>query len=330
MAIAAFCQRGLHYPCGFYRLTHWMQVPVFTFLTSWPLEDLISPDGSVKVSTGQLFDRLELCTSQSNGASGDRSLIYTQLRARRKPKKPPPRLLVFTGPPGAHMQQVISGMIAAKPELFARVVTHTSREPKEHEVDGVDYHFVDAQTLRFVSAQITCKHWFSWLTSDWAISVFASVLVSSLAELVFCLLLKRARSPFESAKVDYTAQSNGSDRNYNVACITPCSGTGALGWCDVLWQKADWYTVGHEKLRQLNLLLHGLTTAKFRQFEEEPAWLREIRSTLSPFSGQPHFFPWQRSTDVAKCCVTEGFRMSTEIHILALLLTLLKQIFDIP
>lgn len=125
-----------------------VQAPVFTFLTSWPLEDLISPHNSINASTGDLFDRLEASVMEDPNASKRRSITCAHLQMRCKPKRSPPRVIVFTGPTGAAKRAIMAGLVAACPSLFARVVTHTSRRPKEHEVDGVDYHFNDAQTLR--------------------------------------------------------------------------------------------------------------------------------------------------------------------------------------
>lgn len=125
-----------------------MQAPVFTFLTSWPLEDLISPFNGISATSGALFDRLEVAVREDPNPSKRRSITCAHLKTRCKPKRPPPRVLVFTGPAGAAKRAVMAGMVAAYPSLFAKVVTHTSRRPKEHEVDGVDYHFTDAPSLR--------------------------------------------------------------------------------------------------------------------------------------------------------------------------------------
>ena len=126
-----------------------MQAPVFTFLTSWPLEDLISQCNDIDASTGQLFDRLEASIREDSNAA-KRCITCAHLQLRCKPKRPPPRVIVFTGPAGAAKRAIMAGLVASSPNLFARVVTHTCRRPKAHEVDGVDYHFTDAPTLRYV------------------------------------------------------------------------------------------------------------------------------------------------------------------------------------
>jgi hypothetical protein len=125
-----------------------MQAPVFTFLTSWPLEDLVSPYSNIHASNGELFDRLEASTQVDASPAQRCSITCVQLRARHKPRRQPPRVLVFTGSAGAGTRAIMAGLVAAYPRLFARVVTHTSRKPKEHEVDGIDYHFTDVRTLR--------------------------------------------------------------------------------------------------------------------------------------------------------------------------------------
>lgn len=125
------------------------QVPVFTMLTSWPLENLVSPLNGINPSNGELFDMLEASVrDQGAHPAGRRSITCAHLRKRRKPSRPPPRVLVFSGPASAGKRAVMAGMVASHPNLFARVVTHTTRRPREHEVDGVDYCFTDAPQLR--------------------------------------------------------------------------------------------------------------------------------------------------------------------------------------
>jgi hypothetical protein len=119
---------------------------VFHFLTGWAQEDLVSPLNGINLYKGELFDRLEAVVNEE--ASNGRSIAAVHLKERQVPARPPPRVIVFTGAPGAAKRQVMAGLIAAYPACFARVVTHTNRLPKEHEVDGVDYHFSDAPTMR--------------------------------------------------------------------------------------------------------------------------------------------------------------------------------------
>jgi hypothetical protein len=125
-----------------------VQVPIFHFLTSWPLEDLLSPLNGVSVSTGALFDRLETAIKDSPVPSKRRSVTCVHFRHRNNHKRPPPRVLVFSGPPGGGKHAVMAGLVRRYPNLFARVVTHTTRRPREAEVDGDHYHFTDAPTLR--------------------------------------------------------------------------------------------------------------------------------------------------------------------------------------
>lgn len=125
-----------------------VQAPVFSFLTSWPFQDLMSPHNSISDATGELFDRLEASVKEDSNPSKRRSITCAHLRLHRKPRRSPPRVIVFTGPAGAAKRAVMKGLVAANSSLFACVVTHTSRMPKEHEVEGRDYYFTDAKTLR--------------------------------------------------------------------------------------------------------------------------------------------------------------------------------------
>ena len=117
-------------------------------LTSWPMEDLVSPLNGINPSNGELFDMLEAAVLDHAHASGRRRITCAHLRKRCQPKRPPPRVLVFTGPAGAAKRAVMAGLVASHPNLFARAVTHTTRRPREHEVDGTDYCFTDAPEMR--------------------------------------------------------------------------------------------------------------------------------------------------------------------------------------
>ena len=50
-------------------------------------------------------------------------------------------LYVISAPSGAGKTSLVKAMLAARPEL-AVSVSHTTRTPRPHEVDGRDYHFV--------------------------------------------------------------------------------------------------------------------------------------------------------------------------------------------
>lgn len=57
------------------------------------------------------------------------------------------RLVIFSGPSGVGKDTLLDKWIAVNPRV-RRVVTYTTRAPREGEVDGVDYHFVDEPTFR--------------------------------------------------------------------------------------------------------------------------------------------------------------------------------------
>jgi hypothetical protein len=131
-------------------------VPVFQLLTSWTREDLTSPLNGINLKSGALFDRLEHAVREDPSPWKRHAAICAHLKVRNMPARPPPRVLVFTGPAGAAKRQVMAGLVKMLPACFARVVTHTTRLPKEHEVDGVDYHFTDAQALRCGTRFLGC------------------------------------------------------------------------------------------------------------------------------------------------------------------------------
>jgi len=57
------------------------------------------------------------------------------------------RLFVIAAPSGTGKTSLVNALMAAMPEL-AFSVSHTTRRPRPNEVDGRDYHFVDAATFR--------------------------------------------------------------------------------------------------------------------------------------------------------------------------------------
>lgn len=133
-----------------------MQVPVVPWLTGWSREDLVCPLNGISAASGDLFDRLESIVREDASPWKRRAAICAHLQTRAEPARPPPRVIAFTGPAGAGKRAVMRGLVKAHPACFAVVVSHTTRLPKEHEVDGVDYHFTDAPALRCGMLDVTC------------------------------------------------------------------------------------------------------------------------------------------------------------------------------
>lgn len=55
---------------------------------------------------------------------------------RSSPPRMPPRLVVLTGPSAVGRGKLVARLIDEFPDKFGATISHTSRTPKEHEVDG--------------------------------------------------------------------------------------------------------------------------------------------------------------------------------------------------
>jgi guanylate kinase len=68
------------------------------------------------------------------------------------------RLFVISAPSGAGKTSLVKALLAARPQL-ALSVSHTTRTPRAHEVDGRDYHFVSkAQFEALVAGGAFLEH----------------------------------------------------------------------------------------------------------------------------------------------------------------------------
>jgi hypothetical protein len=55
---------------------------------------------------------------------------------RSKPQRAPPRLVVLSAASAVGRSQLVARLLAEFPDKFGVTVSHTSRPPREHEVDG--------------------------------------------------------------------------------------------------------------------------------------------------------------------------------------------------
>lgn len=55
---------------------------------------------------------------------------------RSKPDRNPPRIIVLCGPSAVGRGPLMSRIVAEYPDKFAITISHTTRRPREHEVDG--------------------------------------------------------------------------------------------------------------------------------------------------------------------------------------------------
>ena len=57
------------------------------------------------------------------------------------------RPIVLSGPSGVGKSTILKRLMADFPNSFGFSVSHTSRNPREGEKNGVDYHFSDKETV---------------------------------------------------------------------------------------------------------------------------------------------------------------------------------------
>src|SRR5690242_21432538 len=67
-------------------------------------------------------------------------------------------LFVLSSPSGAGKSTIARKLLASEPEL-SMSVSYTTRPPREGEVDGKDYHFVDLEKFREMVAEHEFLEW---------------------------------------------------------------------------------------------------------------------------------------------------------------------------
>ncbi|GIL93290.1 hypothetical protein Vretimale_15687 [Volvox reticuliferus] len=133
--------RILH--CG---LPH--QAAAFQLLTGWPQEDLLDPLSGTRLSGGRAFDRLEDAVRGNEERTERNAVAAVTLIKRALPERPPPRLIVLVGPSGVGRGALLRRLVNELPDKFGMTVSHTTRPPREHEVLGTDYFFVEVSGFR--------------------------------------------------------------------------------------------------------------------------------------------------------------------------------------
>ncbi|KAI0393657.1 THO complex subunit 1 transcription elongation factor-domain-containing protein [Xylariaceae sp. FL0594] len=63
----------------------------------------------------------------------------------RRPENGKP--IIITGPVGVGKSTLVSMLLARQEGVFGQIIRHTTRSPREGEVDGRDFHFVDAKAF---------------------------------------------------------------------------------------------------------------------------------------------------------------------------------------
>ncbi len=62
-------------------------------------------------------------------------------------------VFVLTGPSGAGKTTILNEILSNYPHVFKRIVTYTTRPPRDGEVNGKDYHFVSFEEFKNLNEQ---------------------------------------------------------------------------------------------------------------------------------------------------------------------------------
>jgi hypothetical protein len=110
------------------------------------------------------------------------ALYFSSMRVQ-KPLGPSP--LVVTGPPQIGKTTILRMLVEKYPGIFGYAVVHSTRKPREGEVDGVDHHFVDRAAYDALEADGEVVDTYVLQTSSYAISRRAIQQVSVAAASAF-------------------------------------------------------------------------------------------------------------------------------------------------
>ena len=89
---------------------------------------------------------ISLVVAASRFSSSHLLLRLTQCRFYSL--KMPARPLVLCGPSGVGKSTIVAKITKEFPNAFGFSVSHTTRQPREGEVDGVSYHYVDTESMQ--------------------------------------------------------------------------------------------------------------------------------------------------------------------------------------
>eukprot|EP00112_Aurelia_sp_Birch-Aquarium-sp1_P009072 Seg2018.3 transcript_id=Seg2018.3/GoldUCD/mRNA.D3Y31 product="MAGUK p55 subfamily member 5" protein_id=Seg2018.3/GoldUCD/D3Y31 len=86
-------------------------------------------------------------TTQTQDFSLDEILTYEEM-IEVEPDATRKRPIVLIGPPKVGRRELRQKLISSEPDRFAPAIPHTSRPPKNGEIDGKDYYFISQNTFQ--------------------------------------------------------------------------------------------------------------------------------------------------------------------------------------
>ncbi|KAI1335174.1 THO complex subunit 1 transcription elongation factor-domain-containing protein [Xylariaceae sp. FL0016] len=97
-----------------------------------------------KRSKLQAFDKIE-DWQNVNVIFQEQSEVEEEGEAGKQPQNTGP--VIISGPSGIGKSSLVSMLLEKQKRVFGKILQHTTRAPKDGEVDGRDYHFVDSKTF---------------------------------------------------------------------------------------------------------------------------------------------------------------------------------------
>ena len=116
-------------------------VSALNWLTGWHYELLPITLESV----GLVYDRIQEGVSRMH-SDKNRTVVTCNLKKMATPTKAPPRMLVLCGPEGAG-KELVSEYLESEFKGMGCCVSHTTRRPKQHEVDGKHHFFISEEDM---------------------------------------------------------------------------------------------------------------------------------------------------------------------------------------
>ncbi|CAH1249884.1 MPP7 [Branchiostoma lanceolatum] len=103
--------------------------------------------GSFRSSKKNAKTRKVMYQAHQNDEYDTREILTYEEVVKVLPRPGRPRPVVLIGPPGVGRNELKRRLIASDPDMYRSTVPHTTRQRKNVEIDGKDYHYVSRQVM---------------------------------------------------------------------------------------------------------------------------------------------------------------------------------------